>query len=85
MEVWVKGSEERLGTRFLFLIFPTHTVRVFPGAPRGSQKVSSWPEEKIQVSVGPTTVLAFPHFLMVDQNVYSSLTFQKGTNLLKYG
>lgn len=64
MKVWLKGSEERLVPWCLLLIFLTHTVHLFSGAPRGSQKVSSWPKEKIQVSVGPTTILAFSHFLL---------------------
>lgn len=32
----------------------THTIHLSSGAPGDSQKVSSWPEEKIQVSVRPT-------------------------------
>lgn len=35
---------------------PMHTVRLSSGGPGDSQKVSSWPEEKIQVSVRLTPV-----------------------------
>lgn len=62
--VWAQGSEERLRPQCLVLTFPTHTVHLFSGAPGGSQKVSSWPEEKIQVSFGPTTVTGLSPFFV---------------------
>lgn len=53
-----------------FSHFPIYAIHLSSGAPGDSQKVSSWPEEKIQVSARPTPM---PPVCWDYRNVHSGL------------